>query len=176
MKTIYDSTSNIYVCVGVYIYIYTHTKDGKLSISCMQQTRDHWTLSVRKAAPWCTLIPPEICKWPAVELGIRYGQSNTNIFEDVNLRADSYWKPKTQSTSSCLAWSLAMMTLCLNSSSHMDTTYEGLHQVLRGGRALLNREGGSKKTQHLPIGFCTMLHKQENLVLVIRKFLQSYYL
>ena len=52
----------------------------------------------------------------------------------IKLKTDSYlWKPNTRFPSWCLGCSLAMVTLCLDSSSH--TQHRGLHQVPGGGSA-----------------------------------------
>ena len=54
------------------------------------------------------------------------------------------------------------------------TQYRSLHEVPRGGSAVLDQEGGCWKTLHLATELYTMSDKQENPILVVKRFLQPH--
>ena len=97
----------------------------------LHQTRDSWALSVKKVASWHNSRFQKLRNYFWYCFGIQAGNANKKISEClvINLGTDSYsywWKPNTQSTSSCLEWSWAMVMLGFYSSSHMAS-----HSTLR---------------------------------------------
>ena len=150
----------IFLHWNIYIYIYTHTHTQWVQvINCC-----HFKLSIlhthfvyfRYSLLCCKPEVVEYCQWGKLHYDVIHSSRNLKMacctvwhgcwkpwykFSEclgVNLMSDSYWwKPNTQSTSWCLGWSLAMVTLCLQSYSQTQTQ----HQVLREGSAILDREG-----------------------------------
>ena len=130
--------------LSLYIYIHTHTHTQRvwwvnyhhfevlILCMCFVCFRSCLLCSKLESAGHClwgkqnhdAIHSSRNLKTASYAVGIYNENSNTKILEclGIKLRIASYsywWKPNTQSTSSCLGWSLAMVTLCLHSSSHM---------------------------------------------------------
>ena len=56
-------------------------------------------------------------------------------------------------------------------SIFQQTQHIGQHRVPGGSRAALDQERVYMKTLHLATDLCSTLHKQEDLILAVRKFL-----
>ena len=82
-------------------------------------------------------------------------------------------KPKHRVHIKYLGWSLAIVTLCLNSSSY--TQHGGLYQVSREDSVDLDRETGCWKNLRPVTGVYTNPHQQVNPGLAVIKFLQPHH-
>ena len=122
---------------------------------------------MRKVESWRNSLFQKFGKIRLVLSGIYARRTNRKITKrlGITLRRDWYsnwWKPNTQSTSWCLAWSLAMSTLCLHLFSHRAS-----HSIWKpnsiAGEVVL-RVSGYWKTLRPATGPCHI--KQDNPIFV----------